>query len=326
MKLKSNDSCWCGSGDKHKRCHGDRHALERLPVRLGNVSAPRPVPDEIDRPSYVITGIVPPHTSQMQDAESLVRLRRACAVGAEVLLRTGEHVGVGVTTEDLDHFAHDLYIELGSYPSDLHYRGFPKSICTSVNGVVCHGIPDDRPLEEGDIINVDVTAYIDGMHGDTSATFYVGTPTDAVGGLVETTREATLRGIAAIRPFEPLQRIAEAIEPLAESRGYSVVREYGGHGIGETFHGAPHVSHHIDRRDDVIVVPGMTFTVEPMLCSGRAQFHQAADGWTEHANDNRPSAQFEHTVLVTDTGAEILTITNDGGSAVGTLDSLNTAR
>ncbi len=320
MKLKSNDPCWCGSGHKHKRCHGDRNALARPAVRLGHVTATRAVPEQIARPSYVATGIVPPQTTQIQDAESLTRLRRACAVGAEVLLRTGDQVGVGVTTEDLDRFAHDLYVELGAYPSDLHYRGFPKSICTSVNGVVCHGIPDDRPLEDGDIVNIDVTAYIDGMHGDTSATFHVGTPTLALTGLVDATREATLRGIAAIRPFEPLQRIAEAIEPFAESRGYSVVREYGGHGIGETFHGAPHVSHHIDHHDDVIVVPGMTFTVEPMLCSGRAEFHRAADGWTEHTNDNRPTAQFEHTVLVTDTGAEILTITHDGRTAVGTLD------
>lgn len=326
MKLKANDPCWCGSGDKHKRCHGDRSALAYRPVELGSVSPSRPVPDRIERPSYVTTGIVPPQTSQMQDDASLVRLRRACAVGAEVLLRTGEQVGVGVTTDDLDRFAHDVYVELGAYPSDLHYQGFPKSICTSVNGVVCHGIPDDRPLEDGDIVNIDVTAFIDGMHGDTSATFLVGSPSDAVEGLVDTTREATLRGIAAIRPFEPLQRIAEVIEPFAASRGYSVVREYGGHGIGETFHGAPHVSHHIDRYDDTIVVPGMTFTIEPMLCSGRATFHQAADGWTEHADDNRPSAQFEHTVIVTDSGAEILTVTADGRSAAGTLDLINLTR
>ncbi|MGA9276872.1 type I methionyl aminopeptidase [Ilumatobacter sp.] len=326
MKLKSNDPCWCGSGEKHKRCHGDRRALDCPPVRLGNVSAPRAVPDSIVRPDYVTTGIVPPPRTQIQDAESLVRLRRACAVGAEVLLRTGEQDAVGVTTERLDVFAHDVYVELGAYPSDLHYRGFTKSICTSVNGVICHGIPDDRPLEDGDIVNIDVTAYIDGMHGDTSATFHAGTPSRAVAGLVDTTREATLRGIAAIRPFEPLQRIAEAIEPFAESRGYGVIREYGGHGIGATFHGAPHVSHHIDRRDDTVVVPGMTFTVEPMLTSGRPTFHQAADGWTEHANDNRPSAQFEHTVLVTDTGVEILTVTDGGRSAAGTLDSLHATR
>ncbi|MGB0114771.1 MAG: type I methionyl aminopeptidase [Ilumatobacteraceae bacterium] len=323
QKLKSNDPCWCGSGRKHKRCHGDRHALERRPVQLGTVSPPRPVPDEIVRPDYVSAGrITTRRTPQIQDAESLVRLRRACAVAAEVLVRTGELVEVGVTTDELDAFAHATYIELGAYPSDLHYRGYTKSICTSVNGVICHGIPDDRPLEDGDIVNIDVTAYIDGMHGDTSATFHAGTISDAVAGLVDTTREATLRGIAAIRPYEPLQRIAEAIEPFAESRGYSVIREYGGHGIGATFHADPHVSHHIDRGDDVIVLPGMTFTVEPMLTSGPPRFHQAADGWTEHADDNRPSAQFEHTVHVTDTGAEILTVTSGGHSAAGTLDTL----
>ena len=320
MRLKSNDPCWCGSGDKHKRCHGDRRALDRPAVRLGNVSPPRPVPDTIARPDYVTTGsITTPRSAQIQDAESLVRLRRACSVAAEVLVRTGEHVAVGVTTDELDAIAHDVYVELGAYPSDLHYRGYIKSICTSVNGVVCHGIPDDRPLEDGDIVNIDVTAYVDGMHGDTSATFHAGTPVEAVAGLVDTTREATLRGIEAIRPFQPLQRIAEAIEPFAEARGYAVVREYGGHGIGATFHAAPHVSHHVDRHDDVVVVPGMTFTVEPMLTSGPARFHQAADGWTEHADDNRPSAQFEHTVLVTDTGAEILTVTASGESAAGTL-------
>jgi methionyl aminopeptidase len=326
MRLKSNDPCWCGSGIKHKRCHGDRRALDRPPVRLGNVSAPRLVPDTIARPDYVTTGtIATPRTSQIQDAESLVRLRRACAVAAEVLIRTGEQVMVGTTTEQLDAFAHDVYVELGAYPSDLHYRGFTKSICTSVNGVICHGIPDDRALEDGDIVNIDVTAYLDGMHGDTSATFHAGDPVAALAGLVETTRDATLRGIAAIRPYEPLQRIAEAIEPFAESRGYSVIHEYGGHGIGATFHADPHVCHHVDRRDDFIVVPGMTFTVEPMLTSGRPTFHRAADGWTEHANDNRPSAQFEHTVLVTDTGAEILTVTDDGRTAAGTLDTLHAA-
>lgn len=307
-----------------KRCHGDRRALDYPPVRLGHVSTPRPVPDAIVRPDYVTSGRVStPRSPQIQDQESLSRLRRACAIAAEVLVRTGEQVGVGVTTEELDRFAHDQYVRLGAYPSDLHYKGYTKSICTSVNGVICHGIPDSRPLEDGDIVNVDVTAYVDGMHGDTSATFTAGAVAPAVEGLIETTREATLRGIAAIRPFEPLQRIAHAIEPFAESRGYSVIREYGGHGIGATFHADPHVSHHIDRRDRFVVTPGMTFTVEPMLTSGRPTFHQAADGWTEHADDSRPSAQFEHTVIVTDSGADILTVTSDGQSAAGTLETIS---
>jgi methionyl aminopeptidase len=250
-------------------------------------------------------------------------MRHACHVAAEVLLRTAEHVAPGRTTDQLDEIAHDIYVELGAYPSTLHYHGYTKSICTSVNGVICHGIPDDRPLEEGDIVNVDVTAFVDGMHGDNSATFHVGAPTNAVAGLVETTREATLRGIAAIRPFEPLQRIAAAIEPFAASRGYGVIAEYGGHGIGATFHADPHIHHCVDRRDDGVALPGMTFTVEPMLTSGRASFHTGPDGWTEYVNDDRPSAQFEHTVLVTEHGAEILTVTRDGRTAVGTLADID---
>lgn len=196
-----------------------------------------------------------------------------------------------------------------------------KSICTSVNGVICHGVPDSRPLADGDVVNIDVTAFVDGMHGDTSAMFVAGRRDAAIDGLIETTREATLRGIAAIRPHEPLRRIAEAIEPFAASRGYGVIREYGGHGIGETFHTELHINHCIELVDDV-AVPGITLTVEPMLTTGTTRFHTAGDGWTEHVDDNRISAQFEHTVLVTESGAEILTVTSDGRTAVGTLDNL----
>ena len=323
MMLKANDPCWCGSGRKHKRCHGDRQALQRPPVELGTVSPIRPVPDSITRPDYVATGrVTTPKAAHLHDDVSLARHRRACQVAAEVLLRTGDAVAPGVTTDQLDAIAHDIFLEHGAYPSTLGYHGYPKSICTSVNGVICHGIPDDRPLQDGDIVNVDVTAYLDGMHGDTSATFCVGDPGEAVRGLVETTREATLRGIAAIRPHEPLQLVARAIEPFAASRGYRVIREYGGHGIGITFHADPHVHHCIEPSDDTVLVPGMTLTVEPMLTTGRPTFHQADDGWTEHVDDARPSAQFEHTVLVTDDGPEILTVAADGQSAPGGLGLL----
>ena len=316
-RMRSNSPCWCGSGAKHKRCHGDRALLKRAPVRIGSVTEPRPVPDHITRPDYVGSGIVStPRTFQIQDEESLPRLRHACRVGAEVLLAAGEAIAPGVTTEEIDAIAHAAYIERNAYPSDLHYHGFTKSVCTSVNGVICHGIPDDRPLERGDIVNVDVTAYVEGMHGDTSATFIVGDVDAPTRGLVETTREATLLGIAAVRPGEPLRRIGEAIEPFARSRGFAVVREYGGHGIGQTFHAEPHIHHHIERHDVELFEVGMSFTVEPMLLSGGTKFSQADDGWTEHANDAMPSAQFEHTVVVTETGAEILTVTADGRSAV----------
>jgi methionyl aminopeptidase len=249
-------------------------------------------------------------------------MRHAGRVAAEVLTRTCAAVAPGVTTDELDTVAHATYVEFGAYPSTLGYNGFPKTICTSVNGVLCHGIPDNRPLADGDIVNIDVTAFVGGVHGDTSATVLVGEVPDVVRDLVDTTREATLRGIAAVRPNQPLQLVAAAIEPFARSRGYEVVREYGGHGIGVTFHAAPHVSHHADRTDVTIVRPGMTFTIEPMLITGTRRFVTAADGWTEQMADWMPTAQFEHTVLVTDTGAEILTVTNDGLTAAGTLDTL----
>ncbi|MEM9745199.1 MAG: type I methionyl aminopeptidase [Actinomycetota bacterium] len=327
-RLRSNDRCWCGSGDKHKRCHGDRRLLDRPPVELGVVSPVRSVPESIVRPDYATTGVVgTSRRTQLHDAESLQRHRRACEVAAEVLLRAGAAVEVGITTDELDAVAHDAYVDLGAYPSTLGYpshskQPYTKSICTSVNGVVCHGIPDSRPLADGDVVNIDVTAYVEGMHGDNSAMFVAGRTDRAIDGLIETTREATLRGIAAIRPHEPLRRIAEAIEPFAASRGYGVIREYGGHGIGETFHTELHVHHCIEPGDDRVAIPGMTLTVEPMLTSGRPTFHTAPDGWTEHADDNRISAQFEHTVLVTDTGAEILTLTADGRTAVGTLEDI----
>ena len=329
-RLRSNDHCWCGSGDKHKRCHGDRRRVERPYVDLADVSPARPVPDSIARPDYAITGEVgTSRRTRLHDDESLRRHREACQVAAEVLLNTGAAVEVGITTDELDAIAHATYVELGAYPSTLGYPGhttapYAKSICTSVNGVICHGVPDSRPLADGDVVNIDVTAYLGGMHGDTSAMFVAGRSDHASDGLIATTREATLRGIAAIRPHEPLRLIAEAIEPFAASRGYGVIREYGGHGIGETFHTELHIHHCIERGDDRVAIPGMTFTVEPMLTTGRPEFHTADDGWTEHADDNRISAQFEHTVLVTDSGVEILTVTADGRTAVGTLDDTGT--
>ncbi len=315
-RIRSNSPCWCGSNAKYKRCHGDRRLLKRSRVRLGAVTPPRLVPDHIPRPDYVTTGMVgTPRTYQIQDDESLPRLRNACRIAAEVLQEAGVAVAPGITTDEIDAIAHQAYIDRDAYPSDLHYKGFTKSVCTSVNGVICHGVPDDRPLENGDIVNIDVTAYADGMHGDTSATFIVGAIDEPTETLVETTREATLRGIEAVRPGQPLRRIGEAIEPFARSRGFTVVREYGGHGIGATFHAAPHIHHHTARHDDELFKVGMSFTIEPMLLSGGTTFTQADDGWTEHIDDNMPSAQFEHTIVVTHTGAEILTVTTNGTSA-----------
>lgn len=312
-RLRSNDACWCGSGKKLKRCHGAHRRRAQL-VEAGIVGEVRPVPEGIVRPPYVADGLPPKRAgAQIHTAQDLPRLRHAGAVAAQVLRTAGAAVAPGVTTDDLDRIAHETYVQLGAYPSDLGYKGYPKSVCTSVNEVVCHGIPDDRPLRDGDIVNIDVTAYVGGVHGDTSATFCVGEVDEPTRALVETTREATLRGIAAIRPGGDLRDIAEAIQPFAHSRGFAVVRDWGGHGIGEVFHADPHVYHSIERVPPFPLVEGMTLTVEPMLTAGTNRHHTWDDDWTVVTDDLLMSAQFEHTVIVTADGVEILTVTGEDG-------------
>jgi methionyl aminopeptidase len=319
-RLRSNDPCWCGSGKKLKRCHGDHQAHRRPRVEPGTISPARSVPDHIERPPYIANGGKPvPAGAQIHTGEALDRLRHACRVAAEVLVDVGAAVAEGVTTDELDEVAHEAYISRGAYPSDLGYKGYRKSLCTSVNEVVCHGIPDDRRLRPGDIVNCDITAYVDGMHGDTSATFAVGpldTPTQA---LVDLTRDCLLVGIAAVGPDRDLSVIGDAIQPFAHAHGLGVVRDWGGHGIGATFHAAPHVNHAVMRANPVRLVPGMTFTIEPMITAGTDGHHLWDDGWTVVTDDYLPSAQFEHTVIVTETGVEILTLTAEGTSPAGVL-------
>ena len=318
MRLKSNDPCWCGSKRKLKRCHGDPAQLRREPVLAGSVSPIRAVPDDIVRPPYIATGGWPegPAAAQIISGDALTRLRTACRVGAEVLIETGAAVRPGVTTEELDAIAHNAYLSRGAYPSTLGYKGFTKSVCTSVNEIVCHGIPDSRVLLEGDIVNIDVTAYIDGMHGDTSATFAVGEITPAMEALVRTTCESTYRGIAAVKPGREQRCIGQAIEAHASAHGFGVVRDYGGHGIGSVFHAAPHINHWPSRDDTNVFVPGMTFTVEPMITAGTHRHTAWTDRWTEATDDGLATAQFEHTIIVTDDGVEILTLDADGQTAV----------
>jgi methionyl aminopeptidase len=306
-RLRSSDPCWCGSGRKLKRCHGDHGAHRRPPVAPGCQAPVRTVAAGIARPSYVTSGHVARGGLQRQDAESAARLRHACRIAAEVLAEVGAAVQVGTTTAELDALAHAAYVRRGAYPSTLQYHDYQWSICTSVNEIVCHGIPDDRPLRDGDIVNVDVTAFVDGMHGDTSATFAVGELDAPTAALVATTREATAAGIAAVAPGRPLRAIAEAVQSLAFSRGFGVVGDPGGHGIGEAFHAAPYVSHVVAGAQALVLEPGISFTVEPMLTAGTSRHHAWDDGWTLATDDLLPSAQFEHTVLVTDTGVEVLT-------------------
>ena len=307
--LKANDPCWCGSGRKYKRCH--KGAEGRL--QPGRVSPMRPVPAGIARPDYAETG----HPRRrpepaVKTPEIIERMRVAGRLAAEILAETGAAVRPGITTDELDVICHEACIRRGGYPSPLNYHGFPKSVCTSVNEVICHGIPDDRALVEGDIVNLDVTIYIDGVHGDTNGTFAVGAVDTESARLVQTTRECLELAIDAVAPGRPISDIGRAIEGHATRQHLGVVRTFVGHGIGEQFHGEPSVPHFYTPSASTILQPGMVFTIEPMITQGAWRERIWADGWTAVTADGRRSAQFEHTLLVTDAGVEILTLQADG--------------
>jgi methionyl aminopeptidase len=318
VKLGANDPCHCGSGQKYKRCHRDADARaggvatarEDLGprVRAGILSPRRPVPPEIPRPNYAVSGR--PRTSPRiaDPADRLRRIRRACEAAAEVLAEGAAAVAPGVTTDAIDALVHEAYIARGGYPSTLNYHGFPKSLCTSVNEVILHGIPDSRPLADGDVVNLDVTIYLDGVHGDCSATFLVGDVDEGSRRLVRVTREAMELGISAVRPGRPISDIGRAIERHATAHGYGVVRAFCGHGIGEDFHMEPQVLHYYEPRARTVMEEGMIFTVEPMLTAGSPDHDVWPDGWTASTHDGKRAAQFEHTILVTRDGAEILTV------------------
>ncbi len=310
--LKSNDPCWCGSSKKYKRCHGSPD--NRL--RAGRVSPERAVPESIAVPEYRDT-LVPKRWDEprVKAPETIERMRRAGRIAAEVLSLAGAAVAPGVTTDEIDAYVHELCLERGAYPSPLRYKGFPKSVCTSVNEVICHGIPDDRPLADGDIVNLDVTAFVDGVHGDTNATFEVGEVDEASRRLVRVTRECMEAGIEAVAPGHPLSLIGRAIEAHAEAHGYSVVRAFVGHGIGEQFHSDLQIPHYHEPRLTAVAEEGMTFTIEPMISMGTGQHRIWEDGWTAVTTDGSRTAQFEHTILVTSEGAEVLTAVADRAPA-----------
>jgi methionyl aminopeptidase len=268
----------------------------------------RKVPARIPRPEYV--GKKRPKTGEpdVKTPEIIERMRVAGKIAAQALEEVGRHVRPGVTTDELDRIGHEFMLDHGAYPSTLGYRGFPKSLCTSINEVICHGIPDDTVLRDGDIVNVDITAFIDGVHGDTDATFLCGDVDEESRLLVERTREATMRGIRAVKPGRALNVIGRVIESYAKRFGYGVVRDFTGHGIGTTFHSGLVVPHYDDPNATTIIEPGMTFTVEPMLTLGTHDYDIWDDGWTVVTKDRKRTAQFEHTLLVTEDGHEILTL------------------
>ncbi len=279
-----------------------------MPVTPGRVSPRRPVPARIERPEYVDQPApLPFRGSEVKDADTIERMRAASRLAAQCRELVGSHVAPGVSTDELDRVGHDFLCDHGAYPSTLGYRGFPKSLCSSVNEVVCHGIPDSRVVGDGDIVNIDVTAYLDGVHGDTNATFLAGDVAEETRLLVERTRAALDRGIQAVRPGRRISVIGRVIEAYARRFGYGVVREFTGHGIGSHFHSGLVVPHYDDEEHDTPIEAGMTFTIEPMLNLGSAAWDMWEDGWTVVTRDRLPSAQFEHTLLVTPDGAEVLT-------------------
>ncbi|MGO3153867.1 MAG: type I methionyl aminopeptidase [Galactobacter sp.] len=276
----------------------------------GVIGASRRVPGSIPRPEYVgraepVEGVV----SDVKDAETIARLEAASRVAAGALEAVGMAIVPGVTTDELDRIGHEYMLDHHAYPSTLGYRGFPKSLCTSINEVICHGIPDSTVLEDGDIINVDVTAYLNGVHGDTNATFEVGSVSTAAHDLVEHTREALRRGIKAVKPGRRINVIGRTIEVYAKRFGLGVVRDYTGHGVGEEFHSGLIVPHY-DAAPlyDTEIVPGMVFTIEPMLTLGGIEWDQWDDDWTVVTRDGSLTAQFEHTLVVEDDGARVLTL------------------
>lgn len=281
----------------------------RTSLRPGTISPRRAVPAGIRRPHYVDSkGPADYDDPVVKDADTIARMRVAGRIAADALVEVGRRVAPGVTTDELDRIGHEFLISRGAYPSTLGYKGFPKSLCTSVNEVICHGIPDSRPLEDGDLVKIDITAFKDGVHGDLCGTFCVGTPSEEARNLSERTHEALLRGIAAVKPGRPISVIGRVIESYARRFDYGVVRDYTGHGVGPSFHTKPTILHYDEPRAKTVLEPGMTFTIEPMLTLGGIDWFMWDDGWTVLTSDGSWVAQWEHTLVVTDEGAEILTL------------------
>ena len=277
-------------------------------LQPGRVSPMRSVPASIPRPEYVGRRFPRTGEPEVKDAATIERMRVAGRVAAQALAEVGRHVEPGVTTDELDQVGHDFLVAAGAYPSTLGYRGYPKSLCTSLNEVICHGIPDDTVVADGDIVNIDITAYLDGVHGDTNATFLAGNVDEESRLLVERTHEALMRAVRAVAPGRPLNVIGRVIESYARRFGYGVVRDYTGHGVGPSFHTKPTILHYDEPRAKTVLEPGMTFTIEPMLTLGVISYDIWADGWTAVTKDRKRTAQFEHTILVTEDGYEILTL------------------
>ena len=274
----------------------------------GTISRQRAVPGSIARPEYVGRPAPAQHVGgDKYDDETIGRIRAASKLAAQALELVLSEAKPGVTTDFLDQIGHEFLCDSGAYPSTLGYRGYPKSLCTSLNEVICHGIPDDTVMEDGDIVNVDISAYLDGVHGDTNGTVIIGQADSEVELLVERTKEAMMRGIRAAKPGREVNIIGRAIETYAKRFNYGVVRDFTGHGVGTSFHSGLIIPHYDEPAYRDLIEPGMVFTVEPMLTLGSQDWDMWSDDWTVTTKDKSFTAQFEHTVLITESGAEILT-------------------
>ncbi len=285
----------------------------RAPLTPGKLSPIRTVPDHIERPEYVWKDEVQENIGEpfVQTPEVIEAMREASKIAANALAEAGKAVVPGVTTDEVDRIAHEYMCDHGAYPSTLGYRGFPKSTCTSMNEIICHGIPDSTVIEDGDIVNIDVTAYKNGVHGDTNATFLAGDVSEEHRLLVERTEAAMWRGIKAVKPGRQVNVIGRVIESYAKRFGYNVVRDFTGHGVGPTFHNGLIVLHYDNPSNQTLLEPGMTLTIEPMINLGGLDYEIWDDDWTVQTTDRQWTAQFEHTLVVTEEGYEVLTLPSE---------------
>lgn len=284
--LSRNDICWCGSGKKYKRCHMEQDIfISNIEKKVG-YKIPRDI---------------------MKTEEQIDGIRKSCKLTHDVLDMVADRIKVGVTTDEINTWVHEYTVQHNAYPAPLGYGGFPKSVCTSINEVICHGIPSDRVLKDGDIVNVDVTCILDGYYGDANRMFIIGEASKEAIDLVRVSKECLDLGIEQVKPFNTLGDIGNAIQQHAESHGYSVVYDYGGHGVGLEFHEDPFVPHIGKKGEGTILLPNMTFTIEPMINIGSPESDVLEDDWTAVTIDGSLSSQWEHTIRVTETGYEILT-------------------
>ncbi|MCB2293387.1 methionyl aminopeptidase [Clostridium algoriphilum] len=285
-KLERNDICWCGSGKKYKKCHLEQDIFIRNIEEKVGYKMPK---------------------NAMKTEQQIDGIRKSCILTHDILDMVEQKIKVGVTTEEINTWVHEYTVDHNAYPAPLGYGGFPKSVCTSINNVICHGIPDDTVLKDGDIINVDVSCILDGYYGDASRMYKIGEVSKEASDLVRVSRECLEKGIEQVKPYNTFGDIGYAIQNHAESHGYSVVYDYGGHGVGLEFQEEPFVAHIGKKGEGMIILPNMIFTIEPMINIGSPKTKVLEDDWTATTIDDSLSSQWEHSIRVTDTGYEILT-------------------